>query len=206
MFSFSFFAPVFPATHSYSTETGCAPSLGICSVGNNTLNLPGYGSFSYFLFGVGGWWMATSGYDLFSSYSSSQAVSTSPVVITTTTFCSITGQAGGAFLRVLSDSTQTPVVGAQVSATNKPAYCGSNQYTTNSPANSQTTITFTTNSTEWYSLDTLNNVGYSFTVRYSGQSYTLTIDLRPVSATCATLYVPSGKTNSTITGLQTACK
>jgi len=130
---------------------------------------------------------------------------TSPTPVTTTTYCSITGQAAGAFLRILSDSTQAPVVGAQVSATNKPDYCGSNQYTTNSPANIQTTITFTTNSTEWYSLDTFNNAGYSFTVRYSGQSYTLTIELRPISATCATLLVPSGVTNSTITGLQTTC-
>ncbi len=125
-----------------------------------------------------------------------------PTPITTTTgsfVCSITGQAAGAFLRILSDSTQTPVAGAQVSATNKPAYCGS------SPATSQTTISFTTSSTEWYSFDTTNNVGYSFTVTYLGQSYTLAIDLRPVSATCATLYVPSGKTNSTITGFQTTC-
>jgi hypothetical protein len=134
-----------------------------------------------------------------------QPLDTSPTPATTTTFCSITGQAAGAFLRVLSDSTQTPVIGAQVSATNEPAYCGSNQYTTNSPANIQTTITFTTNSTEWYSLDTFNDAGYSFTVKYSGQSYTLTIDLRPISATCATLYIPSGRTNSTITALQTAC-
>ena len=142
---------------------------------------------------------------LFLSSSSVPPLNTSPTPVTTTTFCSITGQAGGAFLRILSDSTQVPVVGAQVSAANKPAYCGSNSYTTDSPATSQTTITFTTNSTEWYSLNTLNNAGYSFVVKYSGQSYTLTIDLRPVSTTCATLLVPSGHTNSTITELQTAC-
>jgi hypothetical protein len=141
------------------------------------------------------------GYAYFAIASAPPSVpSTSPTPVTKTTFCSITGQPAGAFLRILSDSTRTPIAGAQVSATNRPAYCDSS-----SPATSQTTIAFTTNSTEWYSLDTLNNAGYSFVVKYSGQTYTLTVDLRPVSGTCATLFIPSGRTNSTITGFQTTC-
>jgi hypothetical protein len=141
------------------------------------------------------------GYALFSSPSVPILATGPTTIVTTETLCSITGQAAGAFLRVLSDSTQAPVVGAQVYATNKPAYCDSS-----TPAMSQSTITFTTNSTEWYSLDTLNNAGYSFVVKYSGQSYSFTINLEPISGTCATLFVPSGHTNSTITGLETTCK
>lgn len=142
------------------------------------------------------------GYVLFASHSS-HPLDTSPTPVGTTSMsivCSISGQPGSFLLRILSDSTQTPVAGAQVSATNKPAYCGS------SPATIQTTTTFTTNSTEWYSFDTTNNAGYSFTVRYSGQSYTLTADLRPISTTCATLFIPSGRTNTTITEFQSSCR
>jgi hypothetical protein len=67
-------------------------------------------------------------------------------------------------------------------------------------------MTFITNSTEWYSLDTTNNAGYTFAIVYSGQSYTVTADLRPISTTCATLFVPSGRMNSTITEFQSSCK
>jgi hypothetical protein len=114
--------------------------------------------------------------------------------------CTISGQPGPILLRVVSDYSQTPVVGAVVKATNQPAYCGSY------PATEQATTSFTTTAgTEWYSLDSQNNAGYAFAVTYLGQTYTFQADLRPLSATCATLYVPSGRTNVTITEFQSSC-
>jgi hypothetical protein len=116
------------------------------------------------------------------------------------TTCIIMGQPASFLLRVISDSTQLPVAGAQVSAANEPAYCNG------SPATGKATTTLITNSTQWYSLDPANNAGYSVVVRYSGQTYMFTAALRPVSTTCATLFVPSGRTNITMTEFQTTCK
>ena len=118
---------------------------------------------------------------------------------TTSTTCVITGQPGPFFLRVLSDSTQTPVSGAQVTATNQPALCNG------TPATGQTTLRFTTNATQWYQLGSENNAGYSFVVVYLGQSYSFGASLAPISVTCATLYVPSGKTNVTMAAFRTSC-
>jgi hypothetical protein len=120
------------------------------------------------------------------------------------TTCIISGQPGPIFLRVISDSNQTPVAGAQVATTNQPAYCGNG--ITSSPTNNQMTVTFTTSSsTEWYSLDSENNTGYSFVITYLGQTYTFTANLRPLSLTCATLFVPSGRTSVSIEEFQTNC-
>lgn len=114
--------------------------------------------------------------------------------------CTISGQAGGIYIRVLSDSSQTPVTGALVIATNQPDYCGT------LPATGERTINFTTTaSTQWYPLNSGDNGGYSFLVAYSGQTYTFHANLAPVSLTCATLYIPSGKTNVTITEFQDTC-
>jgi len=113
--------------------------------------------------------------------------------------CVITGQPGPFFLRVLSDSNRKLVVGAQVVARNNPAYCNGQ------PAISATTYSFTTNGTEWTELQSENNGGYSITVLFSGRNYNLTAGLRPVSITCATIYVPSGATNVTITTFGEAC-
>jgi hypothetical protein len=116
------------------------------------------------------------------------------------TYCTISGQPGPIFLRVVSDSNSNQTIaGAQVAATNEPAYCDS------SPANSQTTFTFTTNSgTEWYALNSQNDAGYSFVVTYAGQTYNFTAALRPLSATCVTLFIPSGRTSVSILGFQTS--
>jgi len=67
-----FFAPVVPTRHSYSSETICPSSTQLCSIGDNSLNSRGYGSISYALFGVGGWWESSSGFQVFSSTSSSR--------------------------------------------------------------------------------------------------------------------------------------
>jgi len=132
----------------------------------------------------------------------SRSTATNTTTTTTTmtaTACVIFGQPGPIFLRILSDSTLKPVVGAQVVATNQPALCNG------SPATGRTTVTFTTSGTEWYSLDSENDAGYSFLVSYSGQNYTFMANLAPVSVTCATLFIPSGRTNITITEFQTTC-
>jgi hypothetical protein len=53
------------------------------------------------------------GYSLFASPSVRHVEATSTV-------CSISGQPAALLVRILSDSAQEPVTGAQVSATNKP--------------------------------------------------------------------------------------
>lgn len=129
----------------------------------------------------------------------SQTPATSTITTSIATVCSISGQPAGLELRILSDTSKTPISGAEVKATNQPALCD------NTPATKQATVTFTTSDTEWYSLPSDNNAGYSFTVSYSGQDYNFTATLRPVSITCATLFIPSDKTNVTINEFQTTC-
>jgi len=137
-----------------------------------------------------------------STTTNSTSTATSIVTSSTTTSieCVITGQPGPFFLRVVWDSNQTPVAGARVEATTLPASV--NGY----PCSNPSTEDFTTASnTKWYSLGTQNEAGYSLTVSYSGQTYNFTAGLAPLSVTCASLSVPSGKTDVTINGLQTAC-
>lgn len=112
----------------------------------------------------------------------------------TDTNCVITGQPGGINLRILSDSTLTPVTGAVVTAKHDPSACVLNgvEYT-----NTATTRTFTTSGTSWISLDPTNDGSYSFTIQFSGHTYAFTAGLGPLATTCATLYVPSGRTNVT---------
>ena len=115
--------------------------------------------------------------------------------------CIIAGQPAGMFLRIVSDSG-APVAGAQVTATHKEAddYCNGVLYTGISA-----TTSFTTNGTTWYALDATNAGTYSFGVTYSGHTYGLSAQMEPVSVTCATLYVPSGRTNVTSTEFKTTC-
>ena len=111
--------------------------------------------------------------------------------LSSTSTCTI-AQPGLVFISVASDSNQTPVPAAIVTATNVPAYCG--DYS----ANNQTTVTFVTDGdTTWYPLPGHDNEGYTFAVRYQGQTFGFDIVLEPLSTTCATLYVPSGMTNVT---------
>src|SRR5271169_473670 len=130
------------------------------------------------------------------------SAATSIVTSSTTTSieCVITGQPGPFFLRVVWDSNQTPVAGARVEATTRPASV--NGY----PCSNPSTVNFTTSSiTGWRSLPTQNEGGYMLVVSYSGQTYNFTAGLAPLAVTCASLFIPSGKTNVTITGFQTAC-
>lgn len=67
------FIPAIPSNHSYSWETICPTNTELCSLGDGSLLVQGFGSFSYRLFGVGGWWGVSQwgqGYQLFSSNSS----------------------------------------------------------------------------------------------------------------------------------------
>ena len=132
-----------------------------------------------------------------SSFLGTMASQTGPTE--TSTSCSFSSQPGAFLLRILSDSNQTPIVGAQVMATNNPIFCGA------SPVTPQATLAFTTNGTEWYSLSGENNLGYSVVITYSGQTYTFTERLQPALVTCTTYFVPSGITNVTTTGPQSAC-
>ena len=127
-----------------------------------------------------------------------RSLSTSNSVSHSTT-CLITGQPAGFYLRVLNDSSGGPVRGAQVAAVSEPAYCDGQQ------AAPQTTVTFTTNGSEWVGLPSQNDAGYNISVVYSGQTSNFTADLRPVSLTCATVYLPSGRTNMTITEFGETC-
>jgi hypothetical protein len=132
-------------------------------------------------------------------YSSPRTTTVTTEVGVASTTCSITGQPGGIQFRVLSDSTSQPVSGVVVTAINTPASCNG------SPAAARTVDMFTTNATQWLSLPSDNNYQYSFVANYQGHTFTLTATLKPVSLTCATLYVPSGKTNTTITEFGNAC-
>ena len=124
---------------------------------------------------------------------------TTTELITTSTMCSISGQPGGIFLRVLSDSTSQPVSSVVVTAVNTPFQCDG------SPATSKTVDMFTTNGTEWRPLPSDNNYQYFIIANYQGHTFTFTATLEPVSETCATLYVPSGRTNTTITEFGNGC-
>jgi len=138
--------------------------------------------------------------------------STTTITTTLTSTSSVTTQStciepglinnGPIFVRVASDSNQTPVVGAQVTATSQSLTfaCDGSVLAT-----SQTRLTFTTNNTEWYSLSGQNDGSYSIAVEYSDQSYNLTANLKPVSVVCASLYIPSGRENITTIVGQSAC-
>ncbi len=104
-------------------------------------------------------------------------------------------------LRVVSDSNQTPIAGAQVTATSIPA-----GYIPTSCGGPAETLRFTTNSTEWYPLNVGDwPGGFSLVVKYSGQSYSFTVSLPVEALACASLYIPSGTTNSTFDGFQNTC-
>ena len=119
-----------------------------------------------------------------------------------TSLCTIIYPAGESwtYLRVVYDSNQTPVAGAQVTVTYQgtaPTCYGSSATTTEGK------LTLTTNSTEWNSLDISDSQvsSYSIVVTYSGHSYTITPSgVGPAeTATCVSLYIPSGTTNFTTT-------
>ena len=110
------------------------------------------------------------------------------------TSCILPAQPMGASLRILSDNFSEPIDGANVTATHNfyNSGCGLTTATFE-----QTTQRFETNQTEWYSLDTINGGNSSILVEYLGHSYDFTVPLGYSAYTCATLYLPSGETNTT---------
>ena len=62
-------------------------------------------------------------------------------------------------------------------------------------------MAFTTDDAEWYSFDTLSSGSYSIVVTYSGHSYGLNpgAATEAQTATCETLYIPSGRTTVNVT-------
>ena len=120
-----------------------------------------------------------------------------PDQTTSTDPCFIAGQPAGMFLRVVSDNGDAPIAGAKVTANHSQAndYCNGVLYT-----GAAATTSFTTDgTTTWYPLDTTNDGSYSLIVQYSGHAYNFTAGMEPIAVTCATLYVPSGRTNVTFT-------
>jgi len=171
------------------------PPAGAYSCPQSGCQFIRYGSITYWSFGVGA---IVRGFDAYSLVTSNPAGAITSVSISY--ICSITGQPGGMFLRVISDSTMKPIAGAEVTATNIPALCNGQQQATAPEVRS-----FTTNSTEWVNLPSDNNAGYSLSVSYASQIHDFTADLRPVSLTCATIQLPSGLTNVTITEFGESC-
>jgi hypothetical protein len=123
----------------------------------------------------------------------------------TSTSCTVALQPGPFFLRIVSDANQTPVAGVRVTATSQPATVSCDG-SAPLPATNQTKLAFTTNGTiEWYSLPSQNDAGYSLVISYTGRSYNFTARLSTFSETCASLYLPSGRTDVTVTEFQTTC-
>jgi len=118
---------------------------------------------------------------------------------TTQSACTTVYPAGESwfFLRVVSDTNQTPIEGARVTATHQvtsPTCPGSPQTTT------EITLAFTTSDTEWYSFDTSFSGTYSIVVAYSGHNYSFSSHGAGAEmAACESLYIPSGRMNVTIT-------
>jgi hypothetical protein len=137
------------------------------------------------------------------SVETTTATATEFVTSYTSIYCTITGQPGGISVRFLNSSTMAPIAGVYVVALNKSFSCGGGAAP--SPATPQTVTIFTTNETEWYPLSSESNAAYLIAAFYAGHSYNFTASLRPVSFTCATLLIPSGQTNVTITTFGMSC-
>lgn len=112
------------------------------------------------------------------------------------TTCTAPGQPMGMFLRIISDQSSTPVAGVNVTA--KHAFPIPDCAGGSSSATRSAEYSLVTNGSEWYSLDTFNGGNYSIAASYSGQTYNFTARLGYSTFTCATLYLPSGKTNVTV--------
>jgi hypothetical protein len=108
--------------------------------------------------------------------------------------CYISVEGYAIYLRVLSDDSRRPVVGAEVSGMEE-NMCGP-----------QSNGSYRTSSQPIYPMFTPPNgtllltpafEHYDVTVRYSGSTYSFTLSLAPTKILNATLYFPSGKLNTT---------
>lgn len=117
--------------------------------------------------------------------------------------CDIAGQPGGFHFRVVSDSSSAPIVGVNVTAFHLQAgdVCNGVLH-----PGDVTVAHFQTDGSLWYSLDDTNAGIYNFTVSYLGQPFSfVSPQMRPITGSCVTLYLPSGKTNSTYVAGGTSC-
>ncbi len=106
--------------------------------------------------------------------------------------CPILGPPNGVYLRILSDASATPVKGASVSVVQNDGgpTCNGVLY-----FEKGSTQAFISDGGKWQSLEMGNYGELSVTVEYSGASYHLSAGTSPLSVTCATLYVPSGRSS-----------
>jgi len=119
--------------------------------------------------------------------------------------CTLQPQPTGFSMRVLWDSNMTPVAGAEVSAKNSPHYCGSGLGLEEEAAVPSSSSYNTTSGREWQPFIAEGNQGYSLVVTYANSKFDFYAVIQPSSLTCATLYIPSGRTNVTISESQTTC-
>ena len=110
------------------------------------------------------------------------------------TECTILAVGGPLYLSVLNDSSKAPVVGAKVNATNVPSMCDHRSLDNNF------TVLFTTGDSRSYLIGGGSDSSFSIAVHYTGHTYDFLVQLAIEAATCATLYLPSGRTNITSAG------
>jgi hypothetical protein len=119
--------------------------------------------------------------------------STGSVTNTYLVSCSVTG-VGGLGLRILSDSTRSPVAGETISAVDTLGCNNEEQvvYITSflEGKGGWLTPVFPPQATPGGSLN--------FTVNFQGQPYKFSVDAPPVGTSCVTLQVPSGNLTKTI--------
>lgn len=112
------------------------------------------------------------------------------------TKCTVLAESGPLYIEILNDSSKSPVVGAQVTATNTPVTCDQTTALDNN-----FTVMFTTGPARSYSIfGGGSDSSFLVTVFYAGHTYPFKIQLAIESATCASLYLPSGRENVTSGG------
>ncbi|MDA4118690.1 MAG: hypothetical protein OK455_10140 [Thaumarchaeota archaeon] len=117
--------------------------------------------------------------------------------------CVIAGQPGGFHFRVLSDSSSAPVVGANITAFHIQANDSCNGVF---HPGDFTVAHFQTDGSLWYWLDDSNAGIYNFTLTYLGHSVSIVSpQMKPITGSCVTLYLPSGRTDSTYVDGGSSC-
>lgn len=103
------------------------------------------------------------------------------------------------FVRVVGGTNQAQIAGAQATARGDFLMFACDGSVKSS---SLASISFSTNETEWYQLQTGSVANYSLSVILSGESHTFTAGSpSPARVECASLHLPSGVTNvTTISG------
>lgn len=110
----------------------------------------------------------------------------------TSTICIVPVEGAGAYLQVLSDSTQQPLSNVSVSVLPTASSCFGYPPLPG-PAS------YTSNSTGWVSIYGLQaNYYFETSLTYAGRSYNFTLPQGPMETTYATLSLPSGNLSITV--------